>query len=103
MQNLVFLLEPSEYASYTSFKAAKMCLNRFLIDEDAAFELSEVNYLKKWSRLVCENSGKNMNRESDFQPRSKSFSIPGYNFAFKSERKIKGTEFLFLLHLVLIT
>ena len=103
MQNLVFLLEPSEYASYTSFKAAKMCLNRFVIDEDAAFELSEVNYLKKWSSLVCDYSGKNINRKADFHPRSiQSFDIPGYKFAFNSERKMKGTEFSFLLHLVLM-
>ena len=29
-----------------SSKGGKMCLNRFCIDEDAAFELSAVNYLK---------------------------------------------------------
>ena len=29
-----------------SLKGGKMCLNRFCIDEDAAFELSGVHYLK---------------------------------------------------------
>ena len=29
-----------------------MILNRFCIDEDAAFELSGVNNLKKWSRQI---------------------------------------------------
>ena len=49
MQNLVFLMEPSEYAVYTDLKAGNMCLNRFSIDEDAAFELSGVHYLEKSS------------------------------------------------------
>ena len=47
MQNLVVLMEPSEYACDTSLKPGNMILNRFCIDEDAAFELSEVNYLKR--------------------------------------------------------
>jgi len=49
MQNLVFLMDPSPYAERTPIKAGNMCLNRFLIDEDAAFELSGVNYLEKAS------------------------------------------------------
>ena len=47
MQNLVFLMEPSLDAERTPMKAGNMCLNRFLIDEDAAFELSGVHYLEK--------------------------------------------------------
>ena len=49
MQNLVVLMEPtpSEYAHHTSLKGGNMCLNRFCIDEDAAFELSGVHYLDK--------------------------------------------------------
>ena len=47
MQNLVVLMEPSEDADETPLKAGNMILNRFCIDEDAAFELSGVNYLKK--------------------------------------------------------
>ena len=50
MQNLVVLMEPSEDAWVTSLKGGNMTLNRFCIDEDAAFELSGVNYLKKSSR-----------------------------------------------------
>ena len=50
MQNLVFLMEPSLDAGRTPLKAGNMCLNRFLIDEDAAFELTGVNYLEKTSR-----------------------------------------------------
>ena len=49
VQNLVILMEPSDDAYDVSLKGGDMCLNRFCIDEDAAFELSGVNYLKKSS------------------------------------------------------
>ena len=47
MQNLVVFMDPSERASYFSFKAGNMYLNRFCIDEDAAFELSGVYNFQK--------------------------------------------------------
>ena len=47
MQNLVVLMEPSEDAYDHSLKAGNMIFNRFCIDEDAAVELSGVNYLEK--------------------------------------------------------
>ena len=40
-------MEENAYPWMTYVKAGNMCLNRFCIDEDAAFELSGVNYLKK--------------------------------------------------------
>ena len=58
MQNLVVLMEEdgdpwtsvdSQPWKY-SYKTGNMILNRFCIDEDAAFELSEINYLKKIPR-----------------------------------------------------
>ena len=49
MQNLVVLMEPTEDAWCTPLKCGNMILNRFCIDEDAAFELSGVNYLKTFS------------------------------------------------------
>ena len=49
MQNLVLLMEPNEEAHKISLKGGNMCLNRFCIDEDAAFELSGVYYLEKSS------------------------------------------------------
>ena len=58
MQNLVVLLEPSEDAYFTSLKTGNMILNRFCIDEDAAFELSGVNYLKKGPRFHSREKGK---------------------------------------------
>ena len=47
MQNLVVFMEPSDVACETPSKGGNMILNRFRIDEDAAFELSGVNYLKQ--------------------------------------------------------
>ena len=49
MQNLVVFMEPSEEAWKTDLKGGNMILNRFCIDEDAAFELSGVYSLKKTS------------------------------------------------------
>ena len=49
MQNLVVLMEPSEDASNISLKAVNIILNQFCIDEDAAFELSRVYFLRKSS------------------------------------------------------
>ena len=49
MQNLVVFMEPSHNAWETPLKAGNMILNRFCIEEDAAFELSGVNSLKKSS------------------------------------------------------
>ena len=43
------MMEPSKYADDVSLKAGNMIFNRFCIDEDAAFELSGVNSLKKFS------------------------------------------------------
>ena len=45
MQNLIVLLKPSKDTYDHSLKAGNMILNRFCIDEDAAFELSGVKYL----------------------------------------------------------
>ena len=49
MKNLVVLLEPPENDYDISYKAGNMYMNRFCIDEDAAFELSGVIYFKKRS------------------------------------------------------
>ena len=50
MQKLVVVIEPPEDAFDICWKGAKMCLNLFCIDEDAAFELSGVHYFKKSSK-----------------------------------------------------
>jgi len=70
MQNLVVLIEPSEDAYITPLKGGNMILNRFCIDEDAAFELSGVDYLNKYSwPLASEKS-----------------------LEFEAERKVKGKD-----------
>ena len=48
MQNLVVLMEPSQDACDVSLKGGNMILNRFCIDEDAAFELSGADYAYSW-------------------------------------------------------
>ena len=72
MQNLVVLMEPSNKADETPLKAGNMILNRFCIDEDAAFELSGVHYLKK--PLMART-----------------------NQEILEKRKAKGKEYLFVL------
>ena len=41
-----------------SFNAAKMCFNRFCIDEDAAFEFSRVWYLEHFVHLEEDLKGR---------------------------------------------
>ena len=67
-QNLVVLLEPSAGHGDDSLKGGNMILNRFCIDEDAAFELSGVNYLTKSSNDIKY----------------------GHNLKFKAQREEKG-------------
>ena len=56
MQNLVVLMEPSGNACYIDLKGGNMCLNRFCIEEDDAFELSGVHYLKKRTQYSGDKS-----------------------------------------------
>ena len=51
-------MEPSEDAHDTPMKAGNMILNRFFIDEDAAFESSGINSLKKSSREMFKRTRK---------------------------------------------
>ena len=69
-QNLVVLMKPSEEAYDHSLKVGNMILNRFCIDEDAAFELSGVHYLKKrpfsMDRMVRREKGKDNSFSQSF-------------------------------------
>jgi len=65
-------MEPSEEAFNIALKAGNMYLNRFCIDEAAAFELSGVHYLQKSSNKI------------DFWPE------------MESKRKVKGKEYSFV-------
>ena len=51
-------MEENENPWKTSVKAGNMCLNRFCIEEDAAFELSKVYHLKKWSYGITDGKVK---------------------------------------------
>ena len=53
-QNLVVFMEPSKKAYETPLMGGNMILNRFCIDEDAAFELSEVYSLEKWFKYLTD-------------------------------------------------
>ena len=72
MQKLVVLMEPSGDAHITPLKGGNMILNRFCIDEDAAFELAGVNSLQKSSLEMIRGP------------------------EFEAERKVKGKEYSFL-------
>ena len=54
MQNLVVLIDSSYQPWDVSCKAGNMCFNRFCIDEDAAYEISGVYYLKKSSKKLTD-------------------------------------------------
>ena len=83
MQNLVVLMEPSKNAHDASLKAGNMILNRFCIDEEAAFELSGVNYLKKSSReMAIARPRTRWGRIMEMRP-------------IKAEREEKGKEYSF--------
>ena len=73
MQNLVVLMEPSEDAWDTPLKGGKMILNRFCIDEDAAFELSGCNNLKKSSDDM----------------------VVWESIKFKTKKRVKGKEYIY--------
>ena len=62
-QNVVLLMEPCDSAADVSLKAGNMLLNRFCIDEDAAFETTGVYYLEESFRV---------HEYGSFQPENKS-------------------------------
>ena len=78
MQNLVVLMEPSEDPRIIDMRVGNMILNRFCIDEDAAFELSGVKYFKKSSWEL---------RHGNFSSKWRR-NLPGNKF--KVNRKVKG-------------
>ena len=55
MQNIVLLMEPSYFAYDISLKAGNMLLNRFFVDENAAFESSGVFYLYPMDNDIDQN------------------------------------------------
>ena len=47
MQNIIVFIEPNDQPERPNWKLANLYLNRIMIDEEAAFELLGVYYLKK--------------------------------------------------------
>ena len=49
MQKIVFFIEPSDRAFDTPFKIGNLFMNRFVVEEDAAFEVLKIFELGKTS------------------------------------------------------
>ena len=73
MQNLVFLIEPRKSNWDPPSKGGNLILNRFCIEEDAAFELCGVNSFKAYLPVVQRR---------------------WYHFRRKSNSKEKGKEYV---------
>ena len=54
MKNIIVFIEPSEEPERPNWKIAHLYLNRFTIDEDAAFELLGVYYLSEFYHNLIE-------------------------------------------------
>jgi len=83
MQNLIVLMEPSKDGDDVSLKTGNMILNRFCIDEDAAFELSGVYYLETSSREMMKlESLKSLEFEEKRRIKGKGSFIQVYRIQF---------------------
>ena len=81
MQKLVVVIEPSENAFDICWKGGKMCLNLFCIDEDAAFELSGVDYFKK---SFSKNSLQYQLKGKGYTSYGRTYAFLQLNFTLKS-------------------
>ena len=54
MQDLYFFFEKSECKTRTPFKIGNSFLNRFAIEEDAAFEINAVKFLRTSNAKMAE-------------------------------------------------
>ena len=75
MLNLIVLMEPSDRDNHNiSLKGGNVILNRFCINEVAAFELSGVNYLKTTETTA----GKALTGDEKKRKRKGQFCVPFY-------------------------
>ena len=72
MQNIILLMDPSKTEWNISLKGGNLAINRFTIDEDAAFELSGIYYLKQYFNEMADQHNRNYKE-------------------LKLERKVKGS------------
>jgi len=83
MHNLVVLMEPRKNDWDTPSKGGNLILNRFCIEEDAAFELSGVDSFKAFVPLVQPVSyepgdfGRQLRPISNSKEKGKEYSLPG--------------------------
>ena len=82
MQNLVVLMEPCEDDWQPCLKGGNMILNRFCIDEAAAFELSGVKYLKKSSHHI--KHGRRIKFIAKRGVKGKEYSVLRSNFILRN-------------------
>ena len=71
MQNLIVLMEPSKDAENISWKGGRLFFNRFCIDEDAAFEISGVYDLRRFSNDKYPDNPYTIPRSSNYSIRRK--------------------------------
>ena len=84
MQNLFVFIESNKNGWLTPLKAGNLYLNRFCIDEEAAFELSDVNYLKSSvDGIIGKGVFINSHASKKFTPHNSSWfcRTKGFDFA----------------------
>ena len=94
MQNLTVLMDPME-EGYFSSRGGNMILNRFCIDEDAAFELSGINYFKTSSHKNCaKNCGLKHQVKRKLKYRHSDF-LEGVSLSMSIlyKRRLKGRDY----------
>ena len=75
MQKIVLFIEPNDDAWITPLKIGNLFMNRFAVEEDAAFEVLKIFELEKTSKKMSDRWN------------------PEYE-NFKDERKQKGMDFI---------
>lgn len=58
MHNIIVFIEQSEHTFHPVQKITDLFLNRFTIDEEAAFDALEVHYLEKCSKEMSNRSAR---------------------------------------------
>ena len=66
MQNIVLFMKPDESAYETPLKIGNLIMNRFAVDEDAAFEILKIYELEKYSNVYDEQKGMDLIIKIDY-------------------------------------
>ena len=90
MKNLIFLIEPSENEFITPIKISNLYLNRFAVDEDAAFEIIGVYDMPKSKLEIPYENSENFENEiseeniNHFSKENLEEDLEILDFAFKN-------------------